>query len=128
LNLRLDTHVVLWSLDESDRLTPELRRMLEDPENAIWVSSISIWEIFIKAKIGKIRIPEGLSEAIGHQDMMPLPFTAAHAKQASFLPMHHKDPFDRALLGQAVEEKLIFITADTTLRQYVANVQLLLVD
>jgi PIN domain nuclease of toxin-antitoxin system len=128
LNLLIDTHILLWSLNEPERLSAVCREALESPQNQVWVSSISVWELTIKAKIGKIRFPEGLFDAIEAQGMQPLPFTIAHAAEVAILPLHHHDPFDRALLAQASKEKLRFVTADKVIRQYAKHVNLLNVD
>jgi len=125
LNLLIDTHILVWSLSDPGRLAPICREALESPRNQIWVSSISVWEIFVKAKIGKLRVPQGLVEAIVSQGMQCLPFTAEHATEVAKLPLHHHDPFDRALLAQASKEKLRFVTTDGALRQYAKHVDLL---
>ena len=125
MNLLIDTHILLWSLNEPERLSDACREALESPENQVWVSAISVWEIWIKAQIGKLRSPQGLAEAIAAQGMQSLPFTMAHADEVSTLPMHHRDPFDRALLAQAAKENLRFVTADTFLAKYADRVDFL---
>jgi len=125
LNLLIDTHILIWSLNAPERMPQTCREALESPRNQIWVSSISIWEILIKAKIGKLRVPKGFIEATASQGMQSLPFTVEHAAEVANLPLHHHDPFDRALLAQASKEKLRFLTADGALRQYAKHVDLI---
>jgi len=127
LNLLLDTHILMWSLTHVSRLPAACREALVSPENEVWVSSISVWEIRIKAKLGKADAHEGLRSAIISQDMKVLPFTLDHADAVSHIPLYHRDPFDRALLAQAMTEKLRFVTADREIQRYAGLVDLMMV-
>jgi PIN domain nuclease of toxin-antitoxin system len=125
LNLLVDTHVVIWTLEDSERLTPSIRNVLRNPRNQVFVSSISIYEILIKVQKGKLQIVDGFQEFIGRQDMQPLPFTWQHAEHANALAPLHFDPFDRALLGQAKAEDLTFVSFDRLIIKYAGEVRIL---
>lgn len=118
MRLLLDTHVYLWVVTDSPRLTPAARRMIELAEQT-FVSAASIWEIGIKARLGKIDAdPDELVAAIERSGFMELPVRAVHAAAAARLPLHHNDPFDRLLVAQAVTEPLGLLTADAVLAAY----------
>jgi PIN domain nuclease of toxin-antitoxin system len=118
MRLLLDTHVFIWFVTDSRRLKASARNLLDAADSA-YVSAASIWEIAIKASIGKL---EGdavaFAEAIESSGFHELPVTADHAVRVARLPRHHGDPFDRLLLAQALAEPLTLVTADATLRAY----------
>ncbi len=118
MRILLDTHALLWSLAEPQRLGEQSRALLEDPDNDVFVSAASVWEIEIKRALGKLEAPEDLLPAIEEADFGSLPMTAAHALLAGRLPRHHDDPFDRMLVAQAMTEKLLFMTADAKAGAY----------
>jgi PIN domain nuclease of toxin-antitoxin system len=118
MRLLLDTHIYLWVVMDSPRLTAAARRAIESAEQA-FVSAASIWEIGIKARLGKIEAePDQLVAAIDSSGFVELPVRAVHAAVAANLPMHHHDPFDRLLVAQAVSEPLRLLTADAVLARY----------
>ena len=116
--LLLDTHVLLWSLTEPQRLSQRAREALEDPRSEVFVSSISGWEIAVKHALGKLQAPDDLEAGIKQQGFTPLSLTFRHAEQAGALPPHHGDPFDRMLVAQAQLEGLIVITRDRHISRY----------
>ena len=116
--LLLDTHVLLWSLDDSPRLSRRLREVLEDPENDVFVSAASGWEIAIKRALGKLDAPHDLEVGIREQSFTLLVITFQHAEQAGALPPHHGDPFDRLLIAQAQIEGLVLVTRDARIPLY----------
>ena len=116
--LLLDTHVLLWSLDDSPMLNRRLRGRLEDPEHDVFVSPVSVWEIAIKRALGKLRAPDDLEAGVRQQGFTPLPITFHHAEQAGALPPHHGDPFDRILIAQAQTEGLVLVTRDARIQRY----------
>lgn len=118
MRLLLDTHLFLWSVTDSPRLSAEARRSIVSADE-VYVSAASIWETAIKAGLGKIRgdIAQ-LAEAIGGSGFVELPVTAVHAARVSELPLHHRDPFDRLLVAQAMTEPLVLLTADAALLPY----------
>jgi PIN domain nuclease of toxin-antitoxin system len=122
VNLLLDTHIFLWWLGESPRLPERIRLVIEDPATAVFVSAASIWEIAIKASLGRLEIdpavPAGLDGVVAACGFADLPIEARHAAAVRDLPFHHADPFDRLLLAQAQLEELTLATADTKLAAY----------
>ena len=118
MNLLVDTHILLWSLGQPQKLPVHCRIALSDPGNQVWVSAVSVWEIVIKAQRGKLQVPKDWAVGIKEQDFQILPFEAQHALAVSSLPLHHQDPFDRALLAQAGSEKLRLVTADVDMKRY----------
>jgi PIN domain nuclease of toxin-antitoxin system len=118
MRLLLDTHVFLWAVADSPSLMSEARRAIADADE-VYVSAASIWEVAIKAGLGRIQVDMGqLVGAIGASGLVELPVTVAHAAFVSELPHHHRDPFARMLVAQAMTEPLVLLTGDATLRQY----------
>lgn len=116
--LLLDTHVLLWSLDDSPLLSRRLREVLEDPENDVFVSAASGWEIAIKRALGKLHAPHDLEAGIRKQGFTLLVIKFQHAEQAGALPPDHGDPFDRMLIAQAQIEGLVLVTRDARIPLY----------
>lgn len=118
MRLLLDTHVFLWAVAGSAQLKPAHRRLIESAD-AVHVSAASIWEVAIKVRLGKVEAdPQALVEAIEASGFISLPIKPAHAAAVANLPDHHKDPFDRLLVAQALTEPLRLLTADTVLASY----------
>jgi PIN domain nuclease of toxin-antitoxin system len=118
MNLLLDTHVVLWWLDDNPSLSSRARSAVADSDNTVFISAAVIWEIRIKQALGKLKLPRNLRDVLDRQPFTSLPITAEHAHAVSELPAYHRDPFDRILLAQAKVERLTFVTHDKGLRQY----------
>jgi PIN domain nuclease of toxin-antitoxin system len=120
--LLLDTHIWLWSLSTPNRLGPEGLRLLENPENELFLSAESSWEIAIKYRLGRISLPEPPDKFIPprliRDGIKSLSVEHQHACHVANLPDHHRDPFNRILIAQAQIERLLFITADQKLRDY----------
>jgi PIN domain nuclease of toxin-antitoxin system len=114
----LDTHVFIWWDDENPSLAGELRDAIADPANEIYVSAASVWEIAIKRRRGKLAFDRGIKESVARNGFLPLPITPDHAEHAGGLPPHHRDPFDRMLIAQAVLEKMALGTQDEMARPY----------
>lgn len=118
MRLLLDTHIYLWVVIADPRLSAAARHTIENAEQ-VFVSAASMWEIGIKARLGKIDAdPDELVAAIEQSGFAELPVRASHAAAAARLPMHHRDPFDRLLVAQAVTEPLRLLTADAALLSY----------
>ncbi|ODG96868.1 twitching motility protein PilT [Nostoc sp. KVJ20] len=118
MELLLDTCAVIWSLEDNSCLLPEVRKQISDSSNKVVVSAVSVWEIEIKRKKGQFKTPDNLIQAIIDTDFSFLSITEHHAVKAALLPEHHKDPFDRLLIAQAILEKMIIITSDTQFINY----------
>ena len=118
MNLLLDTHVFIWTLDDDPKLSAAAWSMIETAD-AVYVSSASIWEAAIKYQLGKINVaPERLLEAVTPSGFLELAVNSRHAAAVAHLPPIHRDPFDRLLIAQAISEPLHFLTADSQLPQY----------
>jgi PIN domain nuclease of toxin-antitoxin system len=118
MRLLLDTHIFLWAVSGNKLLKPAARRFIESADQ-VYVSAASIWEVAIKARLGKIAVdPDELVAAIDSSGFTELPVRAAHAAGVSRLDQHHNDPFDRLLVAQAVAEPLKLVTADAVLARY----------
>jgi PIN domain nuclease of toxin-antitoxin system len=109
----LDTHSLLWTVFEPDKLSTEAQEIIVDQQNIICVSLISLWEISIKQNIGRLDIPKEFFEVVITGGFEMLPLSIAQIEQYQKLPLHHRDPFDRMLIVQAKEQKLILITRDS---------------
>lgn len=122
MKLLLDTHVLIWALSDPAQLPDALRAAMEEPSNVVYVSAASVWEIAIKAAIGKIDFAaEDLRGAIAEIGFLELPVTVEHASAVRGLPRHHRDPFDRMLAVQSSIEKLTLITKDPVFTLYGTN-------
>ncbi|MEH2115556.1 type II toxin-antitoxin system VapC family toxin [Nostoc sp.] len=118
MELLLDTCALIWSLEDNCCLLPEVRQQISDYSNKVVVSAVSVWEIEIKRKKGQLKTPDNLIQAIIDTDFSFLSITEHHAVKAASLPEHHKDPFNRLLIAQAILEKMIIITSDTQFINY----------
>jgi PIN domain nuclease of toxin-antitoxin system len=124
LNLLLDTHVFIWSIDDDAKLSDAAWSMIEAADD-VYVSSASLWEVTIKYRLGKLHVePERLAAAINASGFWELPISVQHAVAVGRLPALHRDPFDRMLLAQTISEPLHFLTADSQLLPYSALVHL----
>lgn len=117
MNLLLDTQALLWWLAATD-LTDTAVEAIADPDNVVLVSAISVWEIEIKRSLGKLDAPDDLTDAISDSGFEPLPVEFAHARAAGNLPPHHRDPFDRMLIAQAMTDGLVVVTRDAAFADY----------
>lgn len=111
----LDTHVLLWLVDDSPRLGVDARRRISGAAS-VFASAVSHTELVIKSMLGRLSLPDDLGTRLSDQGLRPLPFTDAHAAAITEFPaLSHHDPFDRMLLAQASVEGLLFVTADARL-------------
>jgi PIN domain nuclease of toxin-antitoxin system len=123
VRLLLDTHALIWALSAPKNLPDAVARRLSDPSTVVFASAASTWEIAIKAALGKI--DADLDEIIGgirETGFTPLSITVEHTRRLSELPHHHRDPFDRILVAQALEDGLTVVTHDAILRSYPAPI------
>jgi PIN domain nuclease of toxin-antitoxin system len=118
MRVLLDTNALLWALANSPRIDP-VRELLLADETEVFVSTVSLWEIVIKTRIGKLdaSLPE-LRIAARESGFRELPLLGAHAAMLASLPRHHNDPFDHMLVAQAMAEPMRLITGDGVLSQY----------
>ncbi len=118
MKLLLDTHIALWLVRDAAELSAQARRLILAAE-AVFVSSVSMWEATIKVAIGKLPLePARLESQLLAAGVQPLPLTWEHARALHGLPRHHRDPFDRMLIVQAMSEPLHLLTHDAALAPY----------
>lgn len=121
MRLLLDTHILLWALIEPDRLNHDVRTLLEDREHVVLFSAASAWEMSIKAALGRADFKVAPSEIVAaalDAGFEELPVRSAAALAVATLPHHHRDPFDRLLVAQAITEPARLYTADAALALY----------
>ena len=118
MNLLLDTHALLWWLDGNPTLSGEARAGIVDGKNMVFVSAVVIWEVRIKQSLGKLQLPSNFREVLSSQAFDELPLTVDHAHRLAELPPHHRDPFDRMLVAQAIDERLTIVTRDPDIPRY----------
>jgi PIN domain nuclease of toxin-antitoxin system len=118
LRLLLDTHVLIWTLSAPKRLAAKTLRAIETEENDVLVSVVSPWELAIKGPREGLSIPADLETQLGRQNFELLPVLLRHIDPLDSMPYHHRDPFDRMLVAQAIADGLTIVTADRKLRSY----------
>jgi PIN domain nuclease of toxin-antitoxin system len=118
MTLLLDTHVLLWWLDDPKQLSRAARGAIQDGANPVYISAAVAWEITIKKALGKLDAPDNLEDVIEANRFLPLPITIPHALAVHSLPPHHRDPFDRMLIAQALHEGFRLVTRDTEIAKY----------
>lgn len=122
MRLLLDTHAFLWWLEGNRRLTKKAREAIGAPENTVFVSAASVWEIATKFRLGKLpgtaAIVDDIPGAVASQNFAPLAISLAHAQRAGSLRGPHRDPFDRMLIAQALGESLELVTNEELFEAY----------
>ena len=122
MKVLLDTHCWLWWLAEPEKLSDKVIGIIGSPDNEIFISSASSWEIAIKYASGKLPLPEKpehyVMSRLQRDGFMTLKIEHLHALKAGALPLHHNDPFDRMLIAQAQVEKIPIITSDKKFSMY----------
>lgn len=118
MRLLVDTHAALWLLGEDKRLSPTADQMLTDASNEVLLSAAVVWEVAIKQSLGKLDAPDGFAKLLMDGGAMPLSVSIEHAHAVRSLPWHHRDPFDRVLVAQAILEDAVIVSSDDRLRAY----------
>lgn len=121
MKLLLDTHVVLWWQTNDDRLGDEARRAIAVAD-IVWVSAVSGWEVAIKTALGRLKIRESFPSLLEIDEFTELPVRLSHIEQLKGVARHHKDPFDRLLVAQALAETATLVTHDRAFEPYGAPV------
>jgi PIN domain nuclease of toxin-antitoxin system len=120
MKVLLDTHTFLWAITEESRLSQRVRSLLLSAES--WFSVVSIWEILTKVQIGKLPLPRPagpfVTERLAFNGVRILPITLDHVLRVESLELYHRDPFDRLLVAQSLEENFPLVSADPLLRRY----------
>lgn len=126
MRLLIDTHLLLWAAGQSARLSPQARGLIADPDNELLFSAASLWEIAIKAGLGRPGFSVDvarLRRSLLTNGYDELAITGEHAVAVMGLPMIHKDPFDRLLLAQGMVEDITLLTSDPVMTQYPVSVR-----
>ena len=122
MRLLLDTHVLIWWADQPEKLSHAALSALEDEANDLLLSVASVWEMQIKIQVGKLKVNLPLKDLIKNQqetnDLTVLPVALTHVLALNALPLHHKDPFDRLLIAQSIEEDLTLVSTDSQFSDY----------
>ncbi|MBN8427198.1 MAG: type II toxin-antitoxin system VapC family toxin [Xanthomonadales bacterium] len=121
MNLLLDTHVALWAILDSPKLTEKARELIQSPKTAVWISAASVWEIAIKHALARGDMPVASQDAVRYfreSGYRFLAVEAEHAVAVEDLPAHHNDPFDRILVAQALIEPMRLMTHDALVARY----------
>jgi PIN domain nuclease of toxin-antitoxin system len=118
MTLLLDTHVVIWWLEDSTQLAESAREAISDPDNDVLISVASAWEISIKRSLGKLSTPDDLEEAVPLNGFEWLDIRPRHAIAVEHLLFIHRDPFDRLLIAQAIVEDATIVTRDPNIAKY----------
>lgn len=122
MNLLLDTHAFLWFFWDDPQLSPCARGLISNPANRKLVSLASCWEVAVKVSVGKLNLGEPsrsfLAREVARNHFELLPITLEHATEVEGLPFHHRDPFDRLLIAQAIVEKFVLVSADSAFDTY----------
>ena len=122
MNFILDTHTFLWFIGGEPQLPMKIRTLIEDPANGRFLSVASLWEIGIKISIGKLNIDMPLEELLHHHieknAIQILPIRFADIVEVSTMPFHHRDPFDRLIIAQAIVEKVQVLSIDDVFDSY----------
>ncbi len=121
MNLLLDSHAFIWWIGDDAQLGTEARDAIEAAEK-VYVSVVSVWELGIKKAAGKIAIEVDLAGVAEESGFEMLDCRLAHAQLAPMLPLHHKDPFDRMLIAQAMVEQLCIVSQDAAFANYEVDV------
>lgn len=126
MNLLLDTQAFLWLDSDQARLSSPARQACSNPQNLLWLSAASAWEMQIKIALGKLRLARPLAQIITDQQtangVQVLPVQLAHVLALQDLPAHHKDPFDRLLIAQAKNEGWDIVSKDPEFKAYAVPV------
>ncbi len=122
MRVLVDTHVFLWWVEGDRALPAKARSALADPDNECLLSLASVWELAIKISLGKLRLAlpvrRYVAEHVAANGFQLLDIGLSHLGRVETLATHHRDPFDRLLIAQALEEKLPVVTADPVFRKY----------
>ncbi len=118
----IDTHTLLWIVTDDKKLSPKAREIYLNSENEIYLSLASVWEMAIKSSLGKLTLEKSLEEFIEvhvvNNDIKILKIELAHVLRIENLPFHHRDPFDRLIISQSIEDNLPVLSADRTFDSY----------
>ncbi len=120
MKILIDTHVLLWGLQDEAKLSERVRSLL--PVADVWISVASLWEILAKVQVGRLVLPapvgDYLAAKLTANGVSVLPLTFDHVRRLEELPLHHRDPFDRILIAQSLNESMPLVSADQQFKRY----------
>jgi PIN domain nuclease of toxin-antitoxin system len=120
MKVLLDTHAFLWAITEESRLSAKARTLMANADS--WFSVASVWEVIVKVQSGKLSLPRPvgpfLTSELASSRVQILPIALNHVLRVEKLVLHHRDPFDRLLIAQSLEERLPLVTADPLFERY----------
>jgi PIN domain nuclease of toxin-antitoxin system len=126
MRILLDTHIFLWFISGDTQLSTDVRDAIRDPDNEVYLSAISVWEAIVKYQLGKLPLPDHPETYLPKQrdlhQIASLALDEIGVVQLAKLPLLHRDPFDRMLICQALQNDLTIATVDTAIRAYSVNV------
>ena len=126
MRILLDTHIFLWFISGDTQLSTDVRDAIRDPDNEVYLSAISVWEAIVNYQLGKLSLPEHPETYLPKQrdlhQIASLALDEMSVVQLAKLPLLHRDPFDRMLICQALQNGLTIATVDTAIRAYSVNV------
>lgn len=126
MRILLDTHIFLWFISGDTQLSTDVRDAIRDPDNDVYLSAVSVWEAIVKYQLGKLPLPENPETYLPKQrdlhQIASLALDESSVIQLTKLPPLHRDPFDRMLICQALQNGLTIATVDTAIRVYSVNV------
>lgn len=121
MKILIDTHIFIWYFQGSEKMKIDILCTLDDPENTLYLSIVSLWEISIKIGLGKLKLQVPFSEleaVVKRFNIETLPIMFADTNRYQYLPLHHRDPFDRMLIAQAMNHSLVVVSADAAFDAY----------
>jgi PIN domain nuclease of toxin-antitoxin system len=120
MKVLIDTHVLLWGLQDEEKLSRRVRTLL--PAADVWISVASLWEIIAKVQVGKLALPSPVGDYLAAKLMANgvsvLSLSFDHVRRLEQLPLHHRDPFDRILIAQSLNESIPLVSADPQFEKY----------
>ena len=121
MKVLLDTHAFLWFMAGDTRLSPKARKVMSDANTELFLSAASVWEMAIKAALGRLVLPVSVGDYIAgkvRNGLHIMPIEWMHAAAVQDMPTHHRDPFDRLIVAQAIAENLPLVSSDRLLKKY----------
>lgn len=116
--LLIDSHILIWALTEPNKLESTHKELLENISNEVLVSVATLWELYIKANLNKLKLPNNLHAELDKRSISILPIQKEHLNTLLNLPHHHRDPFDRLIIAQSISEDISLISYDSQFMNY----------
>lgn len=121
MKILLDTHILLWAISDNNILSTTHLKMIENPNNVVFISMATLWKLTIKESIGKIVLPANFLTDMQNNGYEIMKLTVDHLLALQQLPLHHRDPFDQIIIAQAISENCQLLTVDQEILKYNLN-------